>query len=303
MNQHSPSPYAWYFRALKGVDQEIHENEPQPGFYRSRRSKDDRSLAPVAIWFTAAGELRATKDGKVIDPFGIWTYACRNPVPEDEWRKAVAEGRWSDDAPPPPPTNLSADPLDAIREQLAGEEMEIARFLATPIADQTRADASANWAARIGEIEARAEETRKREKEPHLEGGRKVDAKWNPLVALAKNLKGRLNGALRPFLQEQERLKRQEQADAERRRREAEAAGQDSFVAPVAIRTTAGSVGKKTGLRKVKFGVLTDAPAFAAHLVAIQHPDMMDLLATIANRLARAGADAPGMEIKEEKTI
>jgi hypothetical protein len=299
MNLQSPSPYVWYFRALKGLDQEIHENEPQPGFYRTRRSKADRSFAPVAIWIDADGNMQATKDGSEIDPFAIWTYACRHPVPEAEWRKAVADGRWSDDAPPPPVSaNMSSDPVEAIRAQLAGEEMEIARFLASPIVDQARADSAANWAARIGEIETRAEDERKREKEPFLDGGRKIDAKWKPLVTLADELKRRLKVALRPFLEEQDRKQR----EADRLRREAADAGA-SIPAAVTVKTNAGTIGTKTALRTVKVGVLVDTSAFAQHLIQIKQPDIMELLATIANRMARAGVSAPGMEIREEKKI
>src|SRR3954470_20566549 len=97
--QLKPSPYAWYHNALAKIAQEVHDDPPEPGFYRVRPKKGDRGWSPVAIWWSG-GELKATKDGKACDPYEIWTYACRNPVVEKVWREVAKTGVWPDEATP-----------------------------------------------------------------------------------------------------------------------------------------------------------------------------------------------------------
>jgi hypothetical protein len=54
---------------------------------------------------------------------------------------------------------------------------------------QEHADKIANFKDLFGQLEARADTTRKDEKEPHLSAGRAVDAKWKPIVELAETAK------------------------------------------------------------------------------------------------------------------
>lgn len=76
-------------------------------------------------------------------------------------------------------------------------------------------------------------------------------------------------------------------------------------VAPVeevqAERATAGSAyGRKTGLRKVKRGKITDAKAFAGALIDMKHGNVLELLQQLADRAAKAGMPQVGMEIVED---
>lgn len=90
-----------------------------------------------------------------------------------------------------------------------------------------------------------------------------------------------------PYLREKARK------EAEERARLA-AEGQD---APKPKGTKAGTIGRTVALTSVKTGKVVNAEEFALYLVRMPHPDMMDLLQQIANRIARAGSTAPGIKI------
>jgi hypothetical protein len=75
----------------------IHEDEPQPGFYRvpppKRRltENDDYPEAFVAIWPTPEG-MAAVWDGAPIDAAAAWAWCCRYPIEEDRYRQAERRG-------------------------------------------------------------------------------------------------------------------------------------------------------------------------------------------------------------------
>ena len=53
----APDDFAWWRQALAGATLPIHENEPQPGYYRVRESKAGAFLA-VAMWREKRGHAR-----------------------------------------------------------------------------------------------------------------------------------------------------------------------------------------------------------------------------------------------------
>ena len=96
-------PYTYYQSALKGVFGPVHENDPQCGYYRMRRGRGG-PLVPVAIWREVTGEKEITGildsgklvclvDGKERDPYEIWTWVCRYPVPYETYVAVAEQGQ------------------------------------------------------------------------------------------------------------------------------------------------------------------------------------------------------------------
>ena len=71
-DEQAPDEFAWWRHALAGTIGPIHENEPQPGYYRVRESKAGPFLA-VALW-REKGEMRALKQGRPADAGALWTW-------------------------------------------------------------------------------------------------------------------------------------------------------------------------------------------------------------------------------------
>ena len=75
----------------------VHEDEPQPGFYRvpppKRRLRDDDPIddAWVAIWPTDNG-LAALWNGEPTEPCAAWAWCCKAPVSEERYRKMEMAG-------------------------------------------------------------------------------------------------------------------------------------------------------------------------------------------------------------------
>jgi len=311
--------YDYWNSALRGDNPPANEGNPQPGFYRARDSKG--GFRPVAIWTGEDGKIIAKIGDSLADhPEDIWTYCCDKPVTHETYQAVMAGRQWPDDPPARPSLghNLSADPLDQIKAELASE-LEIAdEFLAKPITTQQDADKVGVWSRRVGEIAKRADGMRDTEKRPHLEAGRAVDAKWRDVIANAKELAGKLKAHVEPFLREQKRLEqeraRKAAAEADRLRRAAQAE-QDATKAQAirdeaaqaekqatAKNAQAGRTGAKIALRAVTTAIIEDIDKLFGALKA--DGDLLDLLQRKATAAARAGSPLPGTRAHtEEKAV
>ena len=292
----SPDPYAWYFAALDGKNPEVRPRTPECGFFR-KPGKDRRTREqiwiPVAIFYDGdslvaiEGNRTITDYDEIADLFG---WCIKHPVPEEQWRAVVENGeRWPDELSPRETdfSNLPSDPLESILLELEGEKAELTAFLKNGIQSQEQADRAANWKSRIVEIGKRAEEMRKAEKKPHDEASAAVQKRFKPALELTDELKRSIDAAMTPYLREKARK------EAEERARLA-AEGQEPAKPKGA---KAGTIGRTVALTTVKSGKITNPEEFALYLVRMPHPDMTELLQQLANRLARAGATAPGVEV------
>jgi len=91
--------FAYWRNALVGSFGAIHENDPQPGYYRTRPGRDGRAL-PVAIWRETDGRIAAIRDGRPVDPSAIWTWCCLNPVAYETYVAVAERGEaWPEDVP------------------------------------------------------------------------------------------------------------------------------------------------------------------------------------------------------------
>jgi hypothetical protein len=91
--------FAYWRNALVGSFGAIHENDPQPGYYRTKPGRDGRAI-PVAIWREADGRVAAIRDGLPVDPSTIWTWCCLNPVTYETYVAVAERGEaWPEDVP------------------------------------------------------------------------------------------------------------------------------------------------------------------------------------------------------------
>jgi hypothetical protein len=93
--------WAWHEAAVAGLNPPTFDDEPQVGFFAVRRFRYGEwtkgPFVPARIWIEPGetdpetGELlsderfRAEIDGKPADPWRIWTWVARRPVPLSEW--------------------------------------------------------------------------------------------------------------------------------------------------------------------------------------------------------------------------
>ena len=286
--------YSWWRNALKGVDQEIHEDQPNCGFYRSRRK--DGGFDPVAIWWDR-DTYKALRAGQRADAYALWTWVCRNPVSEAEYRKVADQGgEWSD-APPPLAVaghNLPEDPAERLRILLREEQQTWKAWIGQgPIADEDRAAAAAALVKRWSETGDEAEKTRVKLKKPHDDAAKAVQQTWKPIVDGFAVLVSQGKRACDDFLREKAAAAREEA------RQQALAAAAGAAPAPVVEKARVGNTGQAITLRTYYSGQITDMEAF---LIGQQtHPDIVEAAQKVANAIARGKATVPGMKIVTEE--
>lgn len=94
--------WSWWERAVSGDEPPIHDDEPHAGFFAVRKFRYGEWVSgpfvPARIWYAPAeiepetGELLeperllAEINGKPADPWRIWTWLARRPIPENEWK-------------------------------------------------------------------------------------------------------------------------------------------------------------------------------------------------------------------------
>lgn len=228
--------------------------------------------------------------------------------------------------------NPPADPFEAIKVHIEDLYLEARNWLdGDPITTQAQADEVGKLLDLIREAEKAAEEARKTENKPFDEGKAAVQAKYAPLTADTKAVRGKTvmaaeacKAALAPWRQEQERIKREA---AEKARAEAEAAMAaareaaaksaadnlaDQEALTTALRTAeqaskmaakadkAASTGM--GLRSYWSPTLTDGVAAARHYWEHNRPAMEEALLLLAKQDVQAGKrKIPGFDIVEDR--
>ncbi|GGF24614.1 hypothetical protein GCM10011321_15030 [Youhaiella tibetensis] len=316
--------YAYWAAALEGTFGPVHDGDAQCGFYRRRLYKDG-PFVPVAIWRGEDGKLVALVDQRAADAADIWTWVCDKPITEAQYRAVVAGERWHDEPPAPALSNMPTDPFEALKIELAAEHEIAAEYLKAPVTTQDQANQIAVLTKRLSGLKSRATDLHKVEKQPFLDGGRKVDDKWRDLKEEPDTLSKKLKRHLDAYLQEQQRLenerrrKAQEEADRVRRKaeeaaRQAAAANDDAARAEAerleheaaaktkeaeARNASAGRTGARVALRTFVSANITD---FDALLLALKdRPEIRECVESLANRAAKSGVELPGMTIASEQ--
>jgi hypothetical protein len=307
--------WSWWRQALSypsqiGKTLLVSPSEPEVGFYRMRRK--DGQWEPVGIWLDDDHQLVAFRSNRPVDPIEIWTWCLRYPISREAYVQATEGGGFDDEPPPPRGHNLAAsDPLDALKQELAGEIEQASEFLQQGVASQADADRLGIWARRIADIVKRAEHQRVIEKEPHLQAGRAVDDKFRPVIDGGKEFAGKLKKALEPFLLAQKRAeeerarKAREEAEALRRAaQESEQAAEllakadEAEKAAEAKNASAGRTGARVSIRTDRRARVKDYYAAAKALLLANNRDVMAVIDRAAQQELRAGILIPGAEIE-----
>ena len=324
----SKDQWAYWRAALNGLQMDFDKDDVPSGFYEHRNGsiiaiwRDDGG---IFCWKTNATQYAPKTKEKVCEYFA---YCTGNPsgraISHDEYLhimaggKALAGPRSATIDKPATIGDNSAGMTDD--ERISAEIKDLSEQFNSwlekigKIATQEQADKAANYAEEFSKLEKDATKAHKTEKDPFLEGGRAVDAKWKPIAGKADEGKRAAKSAITPFLVEQDRLRREAEAkqrelEAAQRKAEAEAAmagappppaPEPAYVPPV--RTSAGS-GRKTALKTYKVTEVTDLPALAAHLAAMDTPpvEFIEACQKAAARLLTAGATVPGATQRDEK--
>lgn len=307
--------WSWWRAALKGEFGELKLGVPESGYYRWLQR--DGSYKPVGIWrgedgipVAKVGERDVTPDAEWCER--VFAYCCKHPITFQVYQDVMAGQPWPDAAPEKRLSNMPDDPFEAAKVDLAEEAELVAELLANPLNDTT-AGRAASLADRIGKTGKKADETRAEEKKPHDDASKAVQAKWKPLVDQAATLTRQLKDAIGAHLlakkraaEEEERKRRQEEAKArEAAMREAEARGEPApqpeppvLERPKPVQTKiAGAEGRTIALRTERRAKIIDYPR--AHAALASHPEMKDLVQTLANRAVKAGVAVDGVEVED----
>jgi len=323
------------------------------GFWRIEAAKTKADY-PVAIW-TGEGQtatmfkiglklMNTEQDPNEWQDFLDRTWPLCHAVTTPAYHAAMASGFWADGKPARKmsdeeklgidvkPGDNQAPVEEALADQIAAL---VEKADATPEPQtQEQANAATGILDKLRTLLKRAEAERVAEKEPHLEAGRAVDAKWALIADPGKRAGVALDSRRKAYLlKEQARLdaiaaeetrKREEAARAEQERirlereaefrQHAEEAGlpqedvdrhiaetpvPEVKVEPVeAQRATAGTeFGRASGLKKVKVAVIVDKAALLAALA--DDADMLEYLQSRADKALKAKITLPGVKIEE----
>lgn len=332
--------WSWWRAALKdpaavGKSLPVHDGDAQQGYYRAKNR--DKVFEPVAIFYPeGSDQLVAYRAGREVRPDDIWTWCCRHPVSFEAYNAAMDGKGWPDDdkvvaaqisAPAPAPVadqtvganseNELVKDTETIADQI---EAALAGMKAyETIADDKTAGKALSLRNRLNELSRDADKIRTREKEPHLEAGKAVDAKWQPLVKKAKAGADKVRDAIGEWETKKLQAERKRQQDAlaaEQARIASERSASEQQgdaaiidppapvaaveVAPAPIKASYGkaaSVQVKTVLQDV-----TDWKALAIYMC--EHPVMQDTLRSLAQRAIDAGrTNIPGITTEEKAAV
>ena len=182
--------YDYWRNALAGNFGAVHDGDPQPGFYRKRTGKAAGYVA-VAIWPDAAG-MMATVDGQEVDPNVIWTWVCQHPVTYEQFKAREETGRWHDEddavteslAHRTDTNNPPTDEAEILKGEIETASAGVAAY--AEIKDDETAAKAQSLRSRLLELSGKADKIREAQKAPHLEAGKNIDARFQPLVKAAK---------------------------------------------------------------------------------------------------------------------
>ena len=305
-------------------------SNPQCGFYKRRLVKDGAWL-PIAFWRNKDDQIVCCFEGKLVDPIDHWTFAAKYPVSEMSYRNHIRHGRWLDEVPQTPRSNMPSDPFEALTLEVEDKLEQAQTWLKTAPKAPTETDANMarNMQAALLHLNKRADAMHKAEKQPHLDAGRAVDAKFE-FRKLIATVADRLRDVFTAFMKaeevraraeaqkkfEEERQKAQDErkaAENERTRLEREDPALALIIEPETLPElplspdpvkiqVGGGVGRKAGLKTVYIGRILDWQKVIQHFSG--HQQIRDLLQKLVDadvRLNKAQCSIPGVEVVEER--
>lgn len=325
--------YQPYRDMLDGKYVPIYADQPYPGRYKMKRTG---TYVPVLINIDTSGAMRAritsADKGKdeIVDAVSVWTYCAKTPVSKADFDAYHETGKWPDMPIESPRGNMPSDPFEALMAEIGDKTAQAEELLAKGDAQTEReANLARNIQKQLLALISRADDLHTAEKEPALQEGRRIDAKFQFRKAV-KSVADRLRGAFESFMKkEEDRLKAEATARYEAERRVVESARKAVAEAqakklrddPIAALTSepvplpdlppppepvkvqvGGGYGSKAGLKSKWRGEVDDYGAAASYFIA--HPDMKALIEKLASRTIDAAKGAiviPGVRNIEDR--
>lgn len=324
-------PWAWYFAALANPAEigkrslPVHDGDPQQGYYRTRRGKD-QPWEPVAIYYPDGSDtLIALRGTREVDPNDIWTFCCRHPVEYGAYIVARSGKGWPDDdatvaaqVAPPAPTigdnSGEVDESEKLKDQIEAALKGVDAYV--NISDDETAAKAQSLRNRLNELSGDADKKRDALKRPHLDAGTAIDKKWMPLIKNAKAGADKVRAAQEAWETEKLRIRRDAERAAEQARIAAEQAAREQqgetetvepppTVAPVEVAPTQirATYGKSASVKAtVVVDEVTDWPKLAVYMSS--HLECQDLLRKLAQRALDAGrTNIPGITTREAAKV
>lgn len=337
--------YTFWNKRLSGEAIEAPDEGIAAGYFRNAywqsngTAKRVKEFEAVAFWQDEGGEWCCARtkfgDGTNMNADQmreLFASCCKSPVSYEVYTAFFETGVWPEDAAPEEPEADASAPEQTPDEALAAElakQQKAAREWLTKLghkpATQEEADKAANFGTEFGAIETKAEKARKAEKEPHLEAGRKIDAKWNAIKDPAAVAKTWAKGLSGDFIKaedarrkeaariENERLAKEHADAVAKAKREAEEAaaampiGCDlppvelppepaPVVAPEPVKVGTGA--RWSSLVKREVWEVVDVKSLL-HFLADRntHPaSLIDAAQAFGEMLAKTGVEVPGMK-------
>lgn len=218
--------FRWHAAALAGTRGPIYDGEPQSGFYRQKNQRGE--YEPVAYWKdSATGEQRCHINGRAPDPqraLEVWPFASRYPISSAAYWHRIDTGAWQDNdtgaaaVAKGPEIDPEKDPAGSLKAEIDAARAGLDNYKL--IESDEQASRGQTLRAALTTLSGKADKTRVAEKEPHLQAGRDVDAKWQPLVKLAKEGAEDIRTALGRWEDQKREAARKAQAETDRIARE-----------------------------------------------------------------------------------
>jgi len=305
-------PYAYWRDALTGAFGPVHDSDPQPGFYRKRTVRGG-PFVPVAIW-DELGQMVALVDGKQADAEAIWSYVCQHPVTEEAYRERVATGKWHDedggiaDSLTPPSAGHNEPPqddADVLATQIEAASANAKAY--ETIADDATAAKAQSARARLNELSGIADKRRDALKRPHLEAGKAIDARWQPLVKAAKAAADAIARALSAHETRKARAAEEARRATERAAQEAQqkAVGVPQPVvvpaAPEPVATIRGAYGRAAAVKVVRVAKVEDYAIAVTYFLG--NTEFRAMIDKLAQKAVDAGIAVPGVIVTEERKV
>lgn len=311
--------YTFWKAALAGKKPPMSEGSPEPGFYRMRsKNKQTGSISwqPVAYWLEGNKLHCMIGEDVVSEQRGqeLWTFVGQFPVTEQAYRDVTEKGKdWPDQdsivasqTTPGIGDNSQVDEAELLADQINSAAAGKKEYVKVTDADQ--ASRAQSLRSRLLELAGQAKKIHKRLKEPFLEGGRQVDAKWLTLVKLAEDTAKEIKSANDAYSTELLKAQRKAEAEADAIRlaaeKEAEMMGAPVVeTAPIPVMPTQIKAGYGRAANAKPEWTLTGITDLG---LVFQHfkdsAAVKECLEDLARKAIKAGGEVPGTT-KEERAV
>lgn len=313
--------FAGWRRLLEGEDVERSIDHPLSGYYRIRHRDKATGISTfraVAYWYEN-GKLCCLIDSKEVDDLRAreqWAWASKNPIEYQTYLDVTERGKpWPDvdgavheQSNGRGHNNPPTDPAEILKEQIESASAGASAY--AKIEDDETAKQAQTLRSRLLELSGQADKHREALKRPHLEAGRAIDGKWQPIVNGAKAVADNIRGAL--GIWETVKLGRERQAAliaAENARRLQEVANRAGVRVPEfapppppAAPIVKGGYGRAASVKVVK--VVREVNDWSALFAFLKDdPELRECAIKLAKRRINAGQTVPGVVIAEERRV